>query len=147
MLRTASRLLLGAVFVGGGVLHFVRPSMYLPAMPPALPFPLALILASGVAEVAGGVGLWLPAGAWRRAAGWGLAALLVAVYPANVFMAMAGVTEPAWALWARLPVQGALVAWALRASGALAHSNASNVPGQARRASASADAGSAPAGA
>ena len=55
----------------------------------------------------------------RRAAGWGLALLLVAVYPANVWMAMAGVGGPAWAMWARLPLQGVLVAWALAASGAV----------------------------
>ena len=156
MLRSIPRLLLGALFVGGGVVHLVRPSLYLPAMPPLLPFPLSLILVSGVAEVAGGVGLWLPAGVWRRAAGWGLVALLVAVYPANMHMAVAGVVEPAWVLWARLPLQGVLVAWALRSSGALGaaagtaaagYSTVSNVPGQARRARSSADRRSASAGA
>ena len=116
------------------MLHLVRPSQYLPAMPPLLQHPMMLILISGVAEIAGGVGLWLPAGVLRRAAGWGLVALLVAVYPANVHMAMAGVIEPSWALWARLPLQGVLIAWALRSSGALGYSTVSNVPGQARRA-------------
>jgi uncharacterized membrane protein len=132
------RLALGALFVGAGVLHLVRPDVYLVAMPPDLPAPRALVLLSGVAEVAGGVGLWLPEGRWRRRAGVGLVALLVAVYPANVHMAMAGVGGPAWALWARLPLQGVLVAWALRSSGALGgaggYSTVANVPGQASRA-------------
>jgi uncharacterized membrane protein len=107
------------VFVGAGTLHLVLPELYGPAMPPGLPAPHLLILLSGVAEVAGGVGVLWPRPAVRRAAGWGLALLLVAVYPANVWMAMAGVGGPAWALWARLPLQGALVAWALAASGAV----------------------------
>ena len=110
---------LGFVFVGAGMFHLVLPGVYEPAMPPWLPSHRALILLSGVAEVAGGLGVLWPRPAVQRAAGWGLALLLVAVYPANVWMAMAGVGGPAWALWARLPVQGALVAWALAASGAV----------------------------
>ena len=133
-MREVPRLLLGALFVAAGVLHLVRPDAYLVAMPPGLPAHRALVLISGAAEIAGGIGLWGPAGRLRRWAGWGLIALLVAIYPANVHMAMAGVGGPAWALWARLPLQGALAAWALRSSGALGYSTTSNVPGHARRA-------------
>lgn len=110
---------LAAAFVGAGVLHLVAPGAYDPAMPPWVPAPRATVLLSGVAEIAGGLGLLAPRGGVRRAAGVGLALLLAAVYPANVHMALEGVGGPAWALWGRLPVQGLLVAWALRASGAV----------------------------
>ena len=110
---------LAVVFVGAGALHLVAPSVYDPAMPPFVPVPRAMILMSGIAEIAGGVGLIGPSPHLRRAAGWGLAALLVAVYPANVWMAMAGGGGPAWALWGRLPLQGALVAAVLLASGSV----------------------------
>lgn len=123
------RWLLGAVFVTAGLAHLAAPDVYVTAMPAWLPAPFWLVLVSGVAELAGGIGVLQPNRALRRAAGWGLAALLVAVYPANVQMALA--QPEAWWLWLRLPLQGALVAWALRASGALAYS-------RSRRAAASA---------
>ena len=83
-------------------------------MPPYLPFPLALIYISGAAEIAGGLGV-LPR-ATRRAAGWGLLALLLAVFPANIYMATdrvvpGGYQIPDAVLWARLPLQFVLMAW------------------------------------
>jgi len=108
---------LALLFVGAGVLHFVRPETYLRIMPPALPAPSLLVLLSGAAEVAGGLGLLLPA--TRRAAGWGLLALLVAVFPANLYMVgLAGALHiPAGVLWARLPLQP-LLGWLVwRAAG------------------------------
>lgn len=117
MRRDWSRWLLGAVFVAAGVAHLVVPDVYVTAMPSWLPAPYGLVIVSGVAELAGGLGVLQPNLALRRAAGWGLVALLVAVYPANVQMAMAQPDQ--WWLWLRLPLQGALVAWALRASGAV----------------------------
>lgn len=126
------RVLLAVAFVGAGVLHLVSPATYDPAMPPFVPAPRAMILLSGVAEIAGGLGLLVPR--LRVAAGWGLVLLLIAVYPANVWMAVDGVGGPAWALWARLPLQGVLVAIVLRASGA--YSMRVNRPGQASSASA-----------
>lgn len=110
---------LAVAFLGAGGVHLLAPGVYDPVMPPAVPAPRAMILLSGLAEVAGGLGLLMPNPHLRRAAGWGLAALLVAVYPANVWMAVDGVGGPAWALWARLPVQGVLVAIVLRVSGAI----------------------------
>jgi uncharacterized membrane protein len=80
--------------------------------------PATMILLSGLAEVAGGVGLMQRSPHVRRAAGWGLAVLLVAVYPANIWMAMAEVGGPSGLLWGRLPLQGVLVAAVLLASGA-----------------------------
>ena len=108
---------LALLFVGAGMLHFERPETYLRIMPPALPAPSLLVLLSGAAEVAGGLGLLLPV--TRRAAGWGLLALLVAVFPANVYMVgLAGALHiPAWVLWARLPLQP-LLGWLVwRAAG------------------------------
>ncbi|MDO7886019.1 DoxX family protein [Hymenobacter cheonanensis] len=103
---------LALLFVSAGVLHFVRPAPFLRIVPPALPAPGLLVLLSGAAEVVGGLGLLLPA--TRRLAGWGLLALLAAVFPANVYMVgLAGALHiPAWVLWARLPLQPLLM-WAV----------------------------------
>ena len=115
--RRWGRWILAGVFVVAGIAHLVRPDIYLTAMPDWLPAPWWLVVVSGVAEILGGIGLLVPDAGVRRAAGWGLAALLVAVYPANVEWAM---DQPhVVALWARLPLQGALVAWVLRASRAV----------------------------
>ncbi|WP_223653221.1 MauE/DoxX family redox-associated membrane protein [Hymenobacter psoromatis] len=103
---------LALLFVGAGALHFIQPETFLRIVPPALPAPRLLVLLSGAAEVAGGLGLLLPA--TRRWAAWGLLALLVAVFPANVYMV--GLADalhiPAWVLWARLPLQPLLM-WAV----------------------------------
>jgi len=113
--RTISRWVLTLFMVAAGVNHFVNPAPYLGMMPDALPAHLALVDLSGVAEILGGLGLILPA--TRRLAAWGLIALFVAVFPANLNMALnhlpLGTTNvPAWALWARLPLQLVLIAWA-----------------------------------
>jgi uncharacterized membrane protein len=105
-------LYLAAVFfIAAGMGHFVRPGFYERMMPPYLPWPAGLIFISGVAEVAGGAGLLLRR--WRRAAGWGLLALLIAVFPANVYMLQhpEAFNIPVWVLWARLPFQGVFMAW------------------------------------
>ena len=116
--RAASVVLLAALFVGAGVLHFVKPRMFEAIVPPSLPSPRALVLVSGAAEVLGGIGLLVPD--LRAWAGWGLAALLVAVFPANVLMARQSERfrriAPRWALLARLPLQVVLIAWVLWAS-------------------------------
>ena len=106
-----SRYLLAALFVGAGLLHFWHPATYLRIMPPALPAPRLLVLLSGAAEVAGGLGLLLPA--TRRWAAWGLLALLLAVFPANIYMLEihAQLHLPAWVAWARLPLQPLLMWW------------------------------------
>ena len=99
------------------MLHFGRPAIFERIVPPALPAPHLLVLLSGVAEVAGGLGLLLPA--TRRAAGWGLLALLVVVFPANVYMVglASALHLPAWVLWARLPLQPLLMWLVWRAAG------------------------------
>ena len=117
-LRSASLVLLAVLFVGAGVLHFVKPRMYERIVPPSLPAPRLLVIISGAAEVLGGLGLLVaPLRAW---AGWGLVALLVAVFPANLYMArewerFSGFA-PRWALLLRLPLQFVLIAWVLWAS-------------------------------
>jgi uncharacterized membrane protein len=104
-------LAIAAVFyMTAGSLHFLIPDQYMKIMPPYIPWHLAMVYISGAAEVAGGVGLLIPQ--LRRAAAWGLVALLVAVFPANVYMAT---SAPAfsWILWARLPLQPVLIWWVL----------------------------------
>ncbi|RYY18902.1 MAG: DoxX family membrane protein [Cytophagaceae bacterium] len=103
-------------FVGAGLLHWRHPALYLRIMPPALPAPRLLVLLSGAAEVAGGLGLLLPA--TRRWATWGLLALLLAVFPANIYMLQLykQLAIPAWVAWARLPVQPLLLWWVWRAA-------------------------------
>lgn len=105
---------LAALFVGGGTLHLVRPRMYEAVVPPWLPAHRELVLISGLAEIAGGLGVLVPA--LRRPAGVGLIALLVAVFPANVHMAahpeqVPGLSVPRPLLIARLPLQGVLIGW------------------------------------
>lgn len=120
---TRSQKLLSAVYCTTGTLHFLIPSTYEKIMPDYLPAHRELVYASGVAEIAGGIGVMIPK--TRKAAGWGLAAMLVAVFPANVHMAMNPDTfedVPEWAAWARLPLQLPLIFWALRATGALRRS-------------------------
>jgi uncharacterized membrane protein len=119
--RLLSRYALSAVFMLAGVWHFVHPATYLAIMPPQLPQPLALVYASGVFEMLGGLGLLLPA--TRQAAGWGLLALLVAVFPANVYMALIHeqLGIPGWVAWGRLPLQLPLLWWVWRASGVRGH--------------------------
>jgi uncharacterized membrane protein len=110
-----ARLLLGAFFLVAGSLHFLRPKPYVAIVPDALPRKLEIVYASGVAELAGGA-LVLPART-RRAAGWWLIATLIAVFPANVNMAVNAEQFRSVApslLWARLPVQGLLIAWVWR---------------------------------
>jgi len=110
-----SRAVLGLTFLVTGALHFLRPRMYEAIMPRYLPAHRELVYASGVAEIAGGVGVL----AGRRLGGWWLIATLIAIFPANVEMAVHAerfrrVPEPL--LWARLPVQGLLIAWVYRAA-------------------------------
>lgn len=116
---TLSRGLLALFFVAAGANHFIFPKLYLSIMPPYLPWLPELVALSGAAEIAGGIGILLPA--TRRAAGWGLMALLVAIFPANIQalssgMVSAGRTVPAWILWLRLPFQVVLLIWVYRAA-------------------------------
>lgn len=110
---TITRALAALFFAAAGLGHFIVPSFYLAMMPPWLPAPLFLVQLSGVAEIAGGVGLLIPR--LRRPAGIGLVLLLIAVFPANIQMlqnARAAGT-PELALWIRLPFQVLFIGWVL----------------------------------
>lgn len=105
-----------ALYVLAGLNHFRDPGFYLPMMPPYLPAHLELVYLSGVAEVALGVGILIPR--TRRLAAWGLVALLLAVLPANLHIALnnvplGGAEEGAgiWN-WVRVPFQIPLLVWA-----------------------------------
>ena len=111
-----ARVVLALIMMAIGVLHFAAPAGFVKIVPKALPEPELLVYVSGFFEIAGGVGLLVPR--LRRAAAWGLAALFVAVFPANVNMAVndiqiEGLAIPEIALWLRLPFQAVLVAWAV----------------------------------
>ena len=113
--RIASALALAAV----GVLHFLTPRPFVAHVPPPLPAPLAIVYATGVAEVALAVALLAAPGRFRSLTGRVTAAYLLAVFPGNVYVAAAGLPvypEP-WQAWARLPLQPlfiAIVLWSTR---------------------------------
>jgi uncharacterized membrane protein len=110
-------LVLASIFyIGAGILHFTNTQFYLKIMPPYIPYHLAMVYISGAAEIAGGLGLLVPF--VRREAAWGLVALLIAVFPANLYMATNHIqvsstpTPPALA-WGRLPLQVLFIIWVL----------------------------------
>lgn len=111
-------LTLGVAFVGAGVNHFAMPRAYERIVPPSMrSWARELVVVSGVAEIAGGLGVLVP---WtRRPAGLGLIALLAAVFPANLYMARSPREFrriPRWALYARLPLQPMMMWWAWSAT-------------------------------
>jgi len=106
------RWLLALFFVVASANHFRTPEIYLGMMPPWLPAPGLMNTISGAAEIFGGIGLLIAA--TRRAAGWGLIALLIAVFPANLHVAlqghMPGTGFSPLTLWLRLPFQAIFIA-------------------------------------
>jgi uncharacterized membrane protein len=111
--RHYGALIMGGLYIAAGIGHFVATRLYVSIMPDYLPAPRELVLISGAAEIAGGLGLLIPA--TRRAAGWGIVALLIAVFPANLWMAQHPERFPhipLWAIWLRLPLQIPLLWWA-----------------------------------
>lgn len=113
-LRNFSRIILAIAFVIAGVNHFRSPDVYLSMMPPWLPAHEWLNWISGAAEIAGGAGLLIPR--LRNAAGIGLILLLIAVFPANLQIALngwPGMDIPRWILFARLPFQFVFIAWVI----------------------------------
>ena len=104
--------LLAGVFVLAGINHFINPAFYLKMMPPVLPAHLFLVYLSGSFEIILGVLLLVPR--FTRFAAWGLIALLIAVFPANIFMAQNTELFPEFnpvVIWLRLPLQLVLIAW------------------------------------
>jgi len=115
-LRRDAKVVIG-VFLVSGVVHLVKPEVYEPLMPSWVPAHREMILASGVAELAGAVGMLFPP--TRKLAGLASAALLVAVFPGNVKMAVDASrtrnTSFKAAAYARLPLQLPMIRGALRA--------------------------------
>ena len=113
MIKLILRVVLTLFFVLAGINHFRQTGFYLRMMPPYVPWHLAMVQVSGVAEILLALLLLIPAAS--RTAAWGLIALLIAVFPANLQMALHPETFPEFsprALWLRLPLQAVLIAWA-----------------------------------
>ena len=105
-------------FIVAGASHFTMPEPYLAIMPSFLPWPEALVAISGMAEIAGGCGILFVR--TRKLAVLWLLALLIAVFPANIYatfhgMQIFGRAVPAWILWIRLSIQPLLMWWVYNA--------------------------------
>lgn len=120
--RAVARVVMAIAMVGASIQHFRNPGPFIRIVPAWLPAPALLVALSGAAELALGLAVLVPSAKVRRWAGYGLVALLVAVFPANVNMAIhqiqlsEGGTLPVWVMWARLPLQALFVGWALWAT-------------------------------
>jgi len=111
--KRVTRYLFGTLFIGAGIGHFLIPQFFVDIVPPALPWPRTLVYLSGIAEM--GLGALLFFRRWQTLAGWGLVALSIAVFPANLYMAQHPERFPEipkTALLIRLPLQAVLIAWA-----------------------------------
>ncbi len=111
--RRFALLALAVFFVVAGANHFLNPDFYVPMMPPYLPAHLELVYLSGVFEIFGGILVLVPR--VRAMAGWGLVALLMAIFPANIHMALSPEQFPelpVFAHYLRLPFQALFIAWA-----------------------------------
>ncbi|MBW4649365.1 MAG: DoxX family protein [Kastovskya adunca ATA6-11-RM4] len=109
------RVILAVSIITLGILHFVKSEPFVKIMPPYLPYHLELVYISGFFEILGGIGLLVPP--VSRAAAWGLFALFIAVFPANINMAvnqihLDGIPDSPWFQIIRLPLQAVLLAWA-----------------------------------
>ncbi|MBD2435697.1 DoxX family protein [Nostoc sp. FACHB-110] len=111
------RVILAVSIIIVGITHFAVPDPYVKIMPPQLPYPLELVYLSGFYEILGGIGLLVPP--VSQAAAWGLVLLFIAVFPANINMAINHIkieaipySDSPWLQAIRLPMQAVLIAWA-----------------------------------
>ena len=114
-IETILKAVFGIFFVAAGVNHFLATGFYLRMMPAYVPWHVELVYFSGIAEIVLGILLLIPK--TSTFAAWGLIALLIAVFPANLQMALHPDTFPEFSttgLWIRLPLQAVLIAWAYR---------------------------------
>jgi uncharacterized membrane protein len=111
-IKIVSKYLLAIFMVGAGVMHFVKPEFYLKIMPPYLPWHLELVYLSGIFEAALGLLLLVPR--FSRLAAWGIMALLIAIFPANihVFQHQELLPAPPVIHLLRLPLQAVFILWA-----------------------------------
>lgn len=112
MVKTVSRHVLAVFMIGAGTMHFMNPGFYLKIMPPYLPLHSELIYLSGVCEIALGILILIPR--YSTLAAWGIVALLIAVFPANihVYQNQDVLPGPPLLHLLRLPLQGVLILWA-----------------------------------
>ena len=109
------RYLIAGLFMLAGLLHFIRPQIFLSIMPDYIPYQLAMVYVSGVAEFLGGLGILISQTQYWAA--WGLILLLLAVFPANINMAVEAIQKQGyWSWWSmatilRLPLQFVLIYW------------------------------------
>lgn len=109
------RVILSIAIIVVGVTHFIKPEQYARIVPPQLPYPFELVYISGFFEILGGIGLLIPF--VSVAAAWGLIALFIAVFPANINQAINsipidGIPHHPYLYWVRLPFQAVLITWA-----------------------------------
>ncbi len=114
-IKETLRVVLSVSIIIVGITHFVTPEPYVKIVPPQLPYPLGLVYLSGFYEILGGIGLLVPP--LSQPAAWGLFALFIAVYPANINMAVNNIKlehipNSPWVHVIRLPFQAVLLAWA-----------------------------------
>ena len=111
-IKAASKYLLAILMIGVGTLHFVQPGFFVKIMPPYLPWHLELVYLSGVLEAALGVLLLVPRSS--RLAAWGMVSLLIAVFPANIYLYQHQELLPASPMvhFLRLPLQAVFILWA-----------------------------------
>ncbi len=103
--------LMAGFYIFAGVMHFIKPRMYIKIIPPYLPYPKVLNAITGLIEIIFGLGLLFES--TRSLSAYGIIILLLAVFPANIYMYQKGSRGiPKWILLVRLPLQFALMAWA-----------------------------------
>ncbi len=120
--RSIMRIVMAAFYLVAGILHVATPAGFVAIVPGFVPWPEMTVLFTGLCEIAGAIGLMIPA--LRRAAGVGLAAYAVCVFPANINHALnvidvGGLPISWWYHGPRLAFQPVLVWWALHCSGAM----------------------------
>lgn len=110
--KTISKFVLALFMITAGIMHFVNPEFFLKVVPPYLPWHSELVSVSGVCEILLGILLLIPA--TSRPAAWGMIALLIAVFPANIYVYQNQHVLPAPPIvhLLRLPLQGVLILWA-----------------------------------
>lgn len=116
--KTIARLIMGILFMLGASLHFTASETELKLIPAFLPLRREALYITGIFEFLGGIGLFVPNRKVRRASAWGLVALLIIIFPANVYQAVKNIqlggfmNSPVY-LWGRLPFQAVFIWWAL----------------------------------
>lgn len=104
---------MAGIYIFAGISHFAFPKVYLRIMPPYVPYHKAMVVISGMVEILLGILLLFPL--TREWAAWGIIALLILVFPANIEQVRtkrARMKLPLWAVIARLPLQLVLIWWA-----------------------------------